>query len=293
MKLNNIVFPAPEPGYDMHHPNLFWIPKHSVHISSIFSSKKEEKDEVSFIPTIFIPSPVNPKSNNLIIFFHGNAEDAGYSEPMVEYMCHAMDAHAFIAEYPMYGVYRTEPPSEETIYADSLAIYTFATAFMKFEPEDIILIGRSLGSGPATYLASQRKVKALVLFSPYKSIRSVAVDHVPVVGWLIQERFNNLSNIKNVASPCFILHGQKDTVIGWNHGVTLYENCKSIMKELKTPPEMTHNTFHLNHDFIDPLKDFLKKIDERIVLLRKTTGEKIEKRPPILIILEKYRQRQL
>jgi len=157
MKLNNIVFPAPEAGYDMRHPNLLWIPKHSVRSKSIFLSSREEKEELTFIPTIFVRSPVNPKSSNLIIYFHGNAEDAGYSEPMVDYMCHSIDAHAFIAEYPSYGVYRTEPPSEETIYADSLAIYTFATAVMKFEPDDMIVIGRSLGSGPATYLASQRK----------------------------------------------------------------------------------------------------------------------------------------
>jgi pimeloyl-ACP methyl ester carboxylesterase len=293
MKLNNIVFPAPEPGYDIKHPNLFWIPKHTVSTVSSFSVKEERTDLLTYIPTIFVPSPVSLKTNTLLIFFHGNAEDAGYSEPMVDYMCHSMNAHAFIAEYPSYGVYRTDAPCEEVIFADSLAIYTFATAVMKFEPEDIILIGRSLGSGPATYLASQRKVKTLALFSPYKSIRAVAIDHVPLLGWMLQERFNNLNNIKKVEVPCFILHGQKDTVIEWNHGRTLHENCKSALKELRTPPEMTHNTFHLNHDFLDPLKEFLAKVDAQKNFQKKVTGERFDRSPPLLFMLDKFRERPL
>jgi esterase/lipase len=287
MKLNNIVFPAPEPGYDLTHPNLHWIPK-QVAVKNNFSfSQNEVVYETRRIPTIFVHCYKNLKSASLLIYFHGNAEDASYSEPMIEYLSDSLNSHAIIVEYPSYGVYQPGPPTEEAIYEDSLALYDFAVNVLKFVSDEIVVIGRSLGSGPATYLASKRKVKSLVLFSPYKSIRSVARDHVPLFGWMLQERFNNLNYIKDVEWPCFILHGQKDTIITCDHAKELFASCKMKIKELKTPLNMTHNTFNLNDDFIEPLKAFLQKIDNH----KSLTGEQTkEDRPaPMVFLLDNYK----
>ncbi len=66
MLLNKIVFPAPPPTYNIYNPNLYFVPK--------------EKDNKS-IPVFFIPYL---KSNRLMIFFHGNAEDINCSYPMMK-----------------------------------------------------------------------------------------------------------------------------------------------------------------------------------------------------------------
>jgi len=42
-----------------------------------------------------------------------------------------------------------------------------------FPAKSIVIFGRSLGSGPAIYLSTKRKAKALILMSPFKSIRGV------------------------------------------------------------------------------------------------------------------------
>ena len=112
-------------------------------------------------------------------------------------------------EYPGYGVYNSKEPSEKLIFEDALCLYEFFTKKVGFKPENIILIGRSLGSGPATYLANQVKIKCLVLISPYKSIKSVAKDFYPFWGNFIKERFNNIEKIKSIHQPIIIVHGLK------------------------------------------------------------------------------------
>lgn len=51
-------------------------------------------------------------------------------------------------------------------------------------------MGRSIGSGPATYLASKFDVGCLVLVSPFTSIRGV-VEHLvgKFASLLVKERF--------------------------------------------------------------------------------------------------------
>mmetsp|Transcript_79960 Transcript_79960/g.110663 ORF Transcript_79960/g.110663 Transcript_79960/m.110663 type:complete len:85 (-) Transcript_79960:409-663(-) len=79
--------------------------------------------------------------------------------------------------------------------------------------KDIILLGRSIGSGPSSYLAAKYNPGALILMSPYTSIRDVATNKAGFIGYLLIDQFNNLEQMKNVECPTFIVHGQKDTLI--------------------------------------------------------------------------------
>jgi len=74
-----------------------------------------------------------------------------------------------------------------------------------------------MGSGAATYLASTQKLGALILMSPYTSIRNVASTKVGFLSYIVSDMFNNISRIPKVTCPTFILHGQKDTLIPVEH----------------------------------------------------------------------------
>lgn len=125
-------------------------------------------------------------------------------------------------EYPGYGLYKGLP-SEEQVQVDAEAIYEYVTTKINIHPRNIILFGRSIGSGPATWLASRKNIGALVLMSAFTSIRAV-VQHL-VGKWaqyFIKERFNNLEHISNVTCPTFIVHGLKDKLIPYQHSQELY-----------------------------------------------------------------------
>lgn len=133
-------------------------------------------------------------------------------------------------------------------------------------PEDILVFGRSLGTGSAVELASnQKECGALFLMSPYTSIRNVAAG-LPVIGSLNRitpdfnflDMFNNIQKIPQVQCPIMIIHGEQDEVIPVAHGWELYQAAVSA-KKLITPKYMTHNNFDLSNDILKPLNTFLQE----------------------------------
>jgi fermentation-respiration switch protein FrsA (DUF1100 family) len=89
---------------------------------------------------------------------------------------------------------------------------------LKYDPKDIILMGRSMGSGPACTLAELSKPAALILLSPYTSLRDVVKSLLGTLpSLLVKERFKNLEVIKRVNCPTLIVHGQSDSLIPFSH----------------------------------------------------------------------------
>lgn len=130
--------------------------------------------------------------------------------------------HVLAIEYPGYGLYKGET-TEDKILADAEAVYDYLVSELFFNPKHIILFGRSIGSGPATWLASRREVGALALMSAFTSIRGVVRDLAgKLLQYFVKERFNNFENIKKVKCPTFIVHGLKDDFISFKHSQDLY-----------------------------------------------------------------------
>ena len=82
-----------------------------------------------------------------------------------------------------------------------------------------MVCGRSIGSGPACFLASRFKPAALALVSPHTSIRGVVKDFFMggIAQFIVAERFKNLEAIEQVKCPTFILHGQRDETVNFSH----------------------------------------------------------------------------
>lgn len=121
-------------------------------------------------------------------------------------------------EYPGYGIYRNEPPDSNSISQNAEVVFDFVVQGLKFDPKDIVLFGRSMGSGPATFLAELVKPAALILLSPYTSLRDCVKSLLGTIPSLIvKERFKNLDVIKKVTCPTLIVHGQSDTLIPFSH----------------------------------------------------------------------------
>ena len=73
-------------------------------------------------------------------------------------------------EYPGYGIYTGET-SETRILSDAETVFDYLVNSLGFENENILIMGRSLGSGPATYLARSKNAGCLILISAFTSIR--------------------------------------------------------------------------------------------------------------------------
>ena len=75
-----------------------------------------------------------------------------------------------------------------------------------------------MGSGPACVLADNFCPRALILMSPYMSIKQVAKNMFGGwISWMVSDHFNNLECMKTIACPVFFIHGDKDTLIPSDH----------------------------------------------------------------------------
>lgn len=157
-----------------------------------------------------------------IIVFHGNSSSAVRQKNRGERLMKA-GYGVLLAGYRGYPG-SSGQPSEAGLFIDAIAAYDFLQAQRK---QQIALYGHSLGTGVATYLATQRDVFAMMLEAPFNSVAAVAADRypwVPVLS-LIKHDFQSDEHIKKVTAPILILHGDNDTTVPLEYGQRLYANA--------------------------------------------------------------------
>jgi len=234
---NRFIFPAPEPSYgpQSYKRHLCWIPWNEV-----ISPKKTIDDRCTDgIPCLWFPAP---KAATVILFFHANAEDLGMSFAVLKHMRDQFKVNVLAVEYPGYGLLHHMLPSEDGVYEVALTAFRFLVDEVNVRYSQIILFGRSLGSGPAVYLAAQYPVGGLILVSAFGSIKG-AVQSIAgrFVAWGWKERFPNNKIIANVSCSTLFIHGECDGLIPAEHSLRLFKRCRA-RKLLITPPKMEHNS---------------------------------------------------
>ena len=173
---------------------------------------KIEVENNESISAIYTP---NSQSKYTLLFSHGNAEDIGQNISYFR-LCCQNGFSVFAYDYRGYGT-SDGRPSEFNTYKDILAAYNYLVEDLEIDPNTIIIHGRSVGSGPSGYLASQKPVGGLILESPFTSIHRVAIGiSLPF------DPYNNLVRIKLIHCPVLIIHGKRDTVVPFRHGQALY-----------------------------------------------------------------------
>jgi abhydrolase domain-containing protein 17 len=194
------------------------------------------------------------ETDKLCIYFHGNCEDIGSSFECLNQFGAELRMHMMAIEYPGYGLYKQSKPSELKIKEDCESVYDYLTQVCGVQETNIVLWGRSLGTGPCTYLATIREPHSILLMSGFTSIRDTAKDVLGKLGFLntlVDDIFPNLKHIAAVRCPVFLMHGVKDTLIPYSHSQKLKEACQQYCY-FNLVPEMDHNTFNFTQDLMAP-----------------------------------------
>lgn len=166
----------------------------------------------------------------VILYFHGNAGDLNGWKFATEDLT-ALGYNVFIIDYRGYGKSSGEI-SEQGFYNDAEAAYRYLLETRDYKPADIIIYGRSIGTGVAVELASRHTPRALILESPYTSLGALANEKLPFFfpSLYIRYSFNSLKKIGAIPCPVILLHGTKDELIPVAHSQKL---MKSITGEKK------------------------------------------------------------
>jgi abhydrolase domain-containing protein 17 len=159
----------------------------------------------------------NPRAEFTMLYSHGNAENIGDLYDLFESF-HDNGFSVFAYDYHGYGA-NNGKPSEKNSYQDIEAAYLYMVNNLKIPSDRIVVLGRSVGSGPATHLACHEKVAALILESPFVSAFRV-LTKIPLLPF---DKFNNISKIKYVHCPVLVIHGTDDNIIPLWHGEKLFK----------------------------------------------------------------------
>jgi uncharacterized protein len=151
---------------------------------------------------------LNPGQPRALLYFGGNGDAVQeYRELLRQW---APDRTIYLLAYRGYGA-SDGSPSEQALFADAVALYDA----VRGHHGGIALVGRSLGTGIATYLAAQRPAERLALITPYDSIARVAQLRYPLfpVGLLLHDKYESWRYAPQVHCPVLIVEAQNDRTI--------------------------------------------------------------------------------
>ncbi|MCO6497055.1 MAG: alpha/beta fold hydrolase [Chitinophagaceae bacterium] len=194
-------------------------------------------------------------SKGLIFYLHGNAgslADWGY----VAERYTALQYSVFILDYPGYGKSTGSIRSKEQL----LGVVQEAYDFVKtgFDEDSIIILGYSIGTGPAAHLASKNHPRLLILQAPYYSLADLVRHTFKIVPtFLLRYNFETAAYAKECKVPIIIFHGDRDEVI-------YYKSSEKLISELKPTDKLItlkgqgHNGITDNPYYLAALTDLLK-----------------------------------
>ena len=177
----------------------------------------------------------------VLVYFHGNAECAAWNEE-IAWLFARQGLDVFVAEFRGYGGCAGSP-HEAGLLADGRAALAAVERELGVSPQDVVLAGRSLGTGVAAALAGEGHGRALVLLSPYTSITHMASEMVPApIAWLaVRDSFDSRARLAGGSQPILVVHGTADRVIPYAFGAALVESLPESRVRFVSLDGVGHN----------------------------------------------------
>lgn len=190
-----------------------------------------------------------PGNTGAIIYFGGNAENVGLSVP--ELAAAFPDKAIYAMNYRGFGG-SDGTPSEEALVKDAFFLFDH----IRKNHRDIIVIGRSLGSGIAVQLASKRQVHRLILVTPYDSIQNIAAGRFPAfpVRWLLKDKFESWRYAPKISAPTTVIAAEFDEVIPLKNTRNLLDSFPQGIATLIVVHNTGHNSISGNREYINALR---------------------------------------
>ncbi|MEX2327860.1 MAG: alpha/beta hydrolase [Pseudomonadales bacterium] len=199
----------------------------------------------------FVPSAT--KDSATLVYYGGNGEEMSRSLGAIREIG---DFNYLVMNYRGYGM-SEGVPSELALKQDAVFILRELSQGGDIRLRRTHLMGRSLGSGIATHVASELELASLILISPYDSLEAVAASHYPIipVSLLFRHPFRAIDDVPNITEPTLILKAERDAIIPHRHTDALIEAWQGVHRTV-TLPGTNHNHIY-TPQFYQEVRNFL------------------------------------
>ncbi|CRH03145.1 alpha/beta hydrolase, putative [Plasmodium relictum] len=303
---NTALFRPTEPSYDEDLKDLVFIPELlGIDVNKFWNDEtfeifnKEENIKSlknKKFPALFLYFSKELKTKHTIIYFHSNSCDLGQIYEELLHLQGHLHANILAIEYVGFGLCYLEGSSNQyNINRRALAAYNFLIN-LNMKSENILLFGRSIGTGVATKLVYNLKllgknVGGIILHAPFISIEKLVEDYFSYSSYFIENIYDNFKNLQIISNnndsdiPLLLIHGKEDEIIGVSHSEFLMKNLNNKYKNASYPNDSYHNYYYVIDDLGIPIKTFLetssksqyqKSIDiviPKVFLQKETTKE--------------------
>jgi fermentation-respiration switch protein FrsA (DUF1100 family) len=254
---DHMVFPGPPQHYKATSPADAGLSFEDLHIPVNASDQ---------IHAWWIPA--SPPSDKVLLYFHGNGYCIEQTAGAIGEVgaLHSLGANVLMADYIGYGASSPGQANEQRVYEGARAALDYLTRQRKIPIHDIVMVGRSIGTGPATELAKEHPDAAgLILVSAFTSVTDLAntIWYVRLMPLSLTERnpMNNLAKIGAVHIPAFLTVGSEDMLTPPAMAQALLARANEP-KRLFIVPGADHNAmFQIGvQDMTDQMRTFLQTI---------------------------------
>ena len=194
------------------------------------------------------------KSKGVVLYFHGNAGNlASWGTVASQFLPYNHDL--LVMDYRGYGK-STGSFNEYKLHQDALACYQYLID-SGYNGNDILIYGRSIGSGIASRVANEKWNKGLILESPFNNMHSLASNYAPFLphGLLLRYKFPVDHYVRHIRHPIHIIHGTDDEIIPYK----LASSLKDLSEKATfyTIPGGRHNDLGTFPEFYQILEEIM------------------------------------
>ena len=210
--------------------------------------------------TISIPSGsktlqgwvVNPGQPHALMYFGGKGERV---ERDVDFFRSTLPGYSvYLVPYRGYGPNEGEP-TEAGLYADALVEY----AWVRARSAHVAAMGRSLGTGVATYVASTREVEMLVLVTPYDSVLNIARSRYPMfpVSLILKDRYESWRRAGSIKARALVVLASDDQAVPRSNSDVLIYHFRP-KPDVIVIPHSGHNNLSNSAVYAHAIADFMR-----------------------------------
>ncbi|CAG9537192.1 unnamed protein product [Cercopithifilaria johnstoni] len=194
----------------------------------------------------------------IILFAQPNSSDVGscmLTDPNLVDIADFLQCDLMAFDYSGFGL-STGTPTEKNVYQNIETVYQYLIEEMKAQPNEIILIGFSMGTAVAIHLASLEKVAGLILIAPFTSLLRVLRRKPDCKETCCLDQFSSIDKVSKIPYRTLICHGMKDVIVSIDHSVILQSRLPNATKPFFLD-NATHRGIYSERKMWDRVQQFL------------------------------------
>lgn len=194
-----------------------------------------------------------------VLFLHGNTGNISDCIDSIRIFS-TLGLNTFLFDYRGYGQSEGEP-TENGTYLDAEAAWNYIVNELGVSPENIIILGRSLGAAVSSWLARKHQPGMLIIESTFTSLPDIAAESYPLFPsrYLTRFKYPVEDNVKHIHCPTLIVHSAEDEVIGMHHGKKLFKAANQPKSFLEISGPHNQGFLSSGQQYIDGINHFISK----------------------------------